>query len=276
MNTQLKASFKKEIMAFVRTKRFIILLCVFIGLSMFDPIMIKGMSTIMNSISGSSADMGIDFSAITEEMADLVASGGVASSISELTGTGLLIFLLLINGFAGGEQKKRSIILPKTSGLRNSSYLFPKYKVYPAAVFVFSILGILASTWVSSVLFDINDISVPRVLLAGALAGVYLMMYVCFHLTLGTATGQAGMSSAVCIVAAMILPNIFSIPGMYNAYNPFSLNLLAVNVLHGELDAGEIIPTVIITLAIMLAVYLIALFAQNAKQIDNTGNETVI
>jgi hypothetical protein len=85
------------------------------------------------------------------------------------------------------------------------------------------------------------------------------------------------MSAAVCIVASVILPNIFAFTGSDYMYNPFTLDLLAVSSVQGHSLSGgalnDIIITVVFALALMTASYFIALFAQNAKKIDNSGNE---
>jgi hypothetical protein len=60
-------------------------------------------------------------------------------------------------------------------------------------------------------------------------------------------------------------------------YNPFTLDLLAVSsVYNNAATRGELLDiavTVIIALTLMLICYFVALFAQNAKMIDNSGNE---
>lgn len=286
MSMQTKASFKKEITAFTRTKKFLIIACVFIGLAVFDPLMLRGTGLLIDAMNTIEE---IDMSGLGDFVNDAPASVGVYSTISDLALIGLLIFLLMMNPFAGGEQKKRSIIIPRTSGLSSPSYLLPKFIVYPAAAFVLSVISAFVSYAVSVLIFDTNDIVFTNVLLGGALLGVYLMMFVCFHLCLGTATGRAGMSSAVCIVGAWILSTLFALIGMTDIFNPFTMNTMAAAVAGGmhkeaivatsELiyyETGEIIATVLIALAAMVLVYFIALFAQNAKRIDNSGNEVLI
>jgi hypothetical protein len=282
---QLKACFKKELLAFWRTKRVIILSSVFIGLALFLPLFTQGMNAIVES-------MAEFYSEEFMEMSNSVfsnASNGLVTAISSFSEIALLMFLLLLNPFAGGEQKKRSVIIPRSSGLRSFSYIFPKYIVYPAAVFVLSFLSVLTASGISAVIFEVNDLEMSRVMLAAVLLGVYLMMYVCFHLSLGTATGKAGMSAAICVTVSMILPILFqaiqvaeqmssgTIEGMGTyAYNPFALALMASSVMYGDIPVREVVMTVLFALVIMAIVYFIALFAQNAKKIDNTGNDILL
>jgi len=273
---QTKASFKKEFLAFWRSKKLIILTCVIITLALFGAALTRGMSEIPG------------FSEMYS-----VATSGVQAAISYIAEIGLLVFILLLNSHAGGEQKRRSIIIPQSSGLGSASYIFPKFIFYPLVVFALSIIGTLAASGLSVYFFEDNNLIMSQVLAGGAVLGVYLMMYVCFHLCIGTATGRAGASAAICIVAALLLPTIFemlSVAGQFAdimagevvestatyAYNPFALSLMAQRVVGGNAETQDIVMTLAFAFALMVIVYFIALFAQNARKIDNSGNEILI
>ncbi|MCL2020319.1 MAG: hypothetical protein FWG70_11290 [Oscillospiraceae bacterium] len=280
MNLQTKASFKKELLAFFRTKAFIIILLVFIGFSIFDPLLIRGLGLLMDAMSETYDEMGMDVSQISEMMGS-AASMGVQQFLGDIMGIGLIVGLLLMNRFAGGEQKKRSIIIPRSSGLGNFSYITPKFFIYPLAVLILMVIATLSASVVSALAFAVNDLVIFNVVIAGLLMGVNFMMYVCFHLALGTAMGKPGLSAAICIGASMIVPLIFSIlsTGIENemlAYNPFSLGAMSLVAIYEPAPLTETIITVAMTLGIMVIVYLLALFAQNAKKIDNSGNEILI
>jgi hypothetical protein len=234
------------------------------------------MGALMDAMGGLYEEFGMDISELTEALGTS-ASLGVSSSVSDITGVGLIVALLLLNRAAGGEQKKRAVIIPRSAGLRSFAYITPKFVIYPLSAFVFAVVAMLISWPVSVLLFDINDVTFYGVLLAGVLSGVCLMFYICFHITLGTATGMAGMSAAVCITASVLLSNIFAFTSTEYMYNPFALNLLAATVIHNEeitrAQLSDIAITIVFALAIMVISYYIALFAQNAKKIDNSGNE---
>jgi len=276
MSTQTAASFKKETLAYIRTKKLLIISLVIIGMAILSPLFIAGLGALMDAMSDIYDELGMDISGMTDILSTSVSTG-VTSSVSDITGTAIIVLILMLNSAAGGEQKKRSVIIPKSSGLKSFSYIFPKFIIYPVSALVCAIIGMFASWGVSILLFDINDVTFIGVLLAGIISGVCLMLYVCFHLTLGTATGQAGMSAAVCISAAILLSNIFALVNVDYMYNPFALNILAATTIHsGSLTAAgtmNIVITLLFTFGLMILSYLIALFAQNARKIDNTGNE---
>ena len=276
MNLQIKASFNKELLSYFRTNKFLIIALVIIGLSVFSPLIITGMSALLDSTSDLYEEFGMDITEMSEALGSS-SSTGVASSVSDITGAGLIVLLLLINRAAGGEQKKRAVIIPKSAGLKSLAYILPKFIIYPLSAFALAVAGMFASWGVSVLLFEINDVTFSGVLLAGLLSGVCLMFFVCFHLTLGTATGRAGMSAAICISASILLSNIFAFTTMDYMYNPFALDLIAASVLVNDSISGaelqDIAVTVIFAFVLMIAAYFIAIFAQNARKIDNSGNE---
>jgi len=276
MNNQTKASFKREFLAFFRTNTFVIVACVIIGLSIFSPTLIAGAGALMDAMSDIYDEVGVDVAGMTELLGSSAAIG-VASSIEIVVGTSLIVLLLLINKAAGGEQKKRAMIVPKSAGLRSFPYIFPKFIIYPVTAFILAVLAILASLPISILLFNVNDVTFSDTLLAGVIAGVSLMFYVCCHLALGTATGRAGMSAAVCITVSIILPLVFSTVSSDYMFNPFSLGVLAASVIYGGGVTGQefldIVFSIIFAIGIMVVTYFVALFAQNAKKIDNSGNE---
>jgi len=279
MKLQTKASFKKEYMALFHTKKFMVLALVIIGLSMLNPLMIVGLGNLMDSFSEVYDQLGVDVSELSSALGSSVSTG-VSQAVMDTAQTGVIVFLLVINSNAGGEQKKRSIIIPSSSGLRSFSYIFPKFIVYPLVAFVLAIISAFAAWGISSLVYSYNDVYFWGVLLAGVLSGVCLMFYVCAHITIGTATGKAGMSATICIIASVLLPNLFAIFGEGLVYNPFTLNILAGTVIFNSgLSATymlEVMATVLFTLAIMAILHFLALFAQNAKRIDNSGNEISI
>ena len=276
MGIQTRANFKKEFLAFFRTNRFTTLAVAFICIALLSPLLITGMGVFMTAMSDIYDEMVVDVTGMTDLLGSY-SSTSVISSTGDLTTIALVVFLLLINNHAGGEQSKRAVIIPRSSGLRSFSYIFPKFIIYPLSAFVLGFAGMIASWFISGLLFDVHDVIFGVAALAGALVGVSLMLYTCFHLALGTATGRPALSATVCIIASFILPSAIALADADLVFNPFALRLIASEALsigfitfsHGQ----DIAATVLVAFAIMLLTYFIALFAQNAKRIDNRGNE---
>jgi len=275
---QTKASFKKEILSFFRTGRFYIIAGVIIGLALFLPLLLAGMAAFIDAAdeAGIYSDIGMDVGNMTG-MITSYSSTGVTMSISGVAEIGLIVFLIFLNRAAGGEQKRRTIIIPKSSGLRGFGYLFPKYIIYPITGLLLGFLGMLASHGISILLFDTNDVLPLNIVMAGLLIGSNLALYICFHLTLGTSTGRSGLSAAICIVAAVLMPTALGTVGAEVIFNPFAMNLIAgQTILSGHLLGGQVLDiifTLIFAKGIMVITFLVALFAQNARRIDNSGDD---
>jgi len=276
MNNQTKACFIKETLAYIRTHKLLIIMCLIMGLSIISPLILRGLGMLMVAMEDVYAQFDSDVSGMTQALTTDV-SMGITASISEITGSALIVTLILLNSAAGGEQKKRAVIIPQSSGLRSFSYLLPKYIIYPLSALVFAITATIASWAVSVLIFGYNDVEFMNVLLAGILAGVTLMFYICIHLTIGTATGKAGLSAAICIIMSVLLPLVFATIDMSYMFNPFALNQIAVTLIPATLitasELVDIIVSVAFALGIMILAFFIALFAQNSRKIDNTGNE---
>jgi len=277
MNIQTKAGFKKEMLAYFRTNRFTAIALSLIGLAILSPLLLVGMGAFMTAMGDFYEEvMAMDVTGMAE-MLGSYSSIGVSNSVANIATIGLLIFILLISRYAGGEQKKRADIIPRSAGLRSFGYIFPKFIIYPISAFVTGFIAVMAAWFVSGLVFENNDVAINVAVIAAVLVGVCMMLYICLHLALGTATGQAGMSAVVCIIASMLLPDLFIAVGVELAYNPFALSVLAMQAVNeGGATAPEmqeVVMTVIIAFVIMMISYFIAIFAQNARVIDNKGNE---
>jgi len=272
---QTKACFKKEFLAFRRSGRVFVITAVIIGIALIYTLFSKGVGLFFDAMTPVYDDIGLDVSGVSDILGNSVSSG-ITQAIAQISVSGLIVFLLMINSYAGGEQKKRSVIIPKTAGLRSFSYIFPKFIIYPLSILAIAIIAVFASWGISSLIYDVNDVSFAGVLSAGALLGLHMMFYACIHLTIGTATGRAARSAIICIASSLLVPIIFGAFGSGNVYNPFTMSSFSATVVRGSIDLaeiGEIAATVLIALAIMAILYFLALFVQNAKKIDNSGNE---
>jgi len=276
MSIQVKASFKKEFLAFFRTHTFLIITCVIIGLAIFSPLLIAGMSAFMDAFSDVYDEMGMDVTDMTDFLVSS-ASTGMIFSIEAVTGTSLIVVLLLLNKVAGGEQKKRANIIPMSAGLCSFAYIFPKFIIYPLTAFILSFGAVVASWPLCVWLFEANDVTIGGVMLAAALSATGVMLFVCCHLALGTATGRAGMSAAICIGVSLLLPVVFASVSLDYMFNPFAMGSLASTAVMSIEITNSFLADNLISIAfaigIMIITYLVALFAQNARRIDNSGDE---
>ena len=212
----------------------------------------------------------MDFGALSDAE---FASLGVISSLGDLTGTLMLVAMLVTMYSAGGELKKRSMIIPQNAGLSPQLYILPKFLVYPLAMAVFGFCGIWISYGTCCLMFPSNDITVSAVAVTALVAGVFDAFMTAAYFTLGLCTAKAGLSVVIMYGGNAILTVLFSALGA-DKFHPFTLTSQAQNALLGEgVDHANLWGSIGITLLIILLCYFVTLFVISAKRIDNRGKE---
>ncbi|MDE6724708.1 MAG: hypothetical protein K2J79_03795 [Ruminiclostridium sp.] len=201
------------------------------------------------------------------------ASLGVISSLGDLTGTLMLVAMLVTMYSAGGELKKRSMIIPQNAGLTPQLYILPKFLVYPLAMAVFGFCGIWISYGTCCLMFADNDITIGAVAVTALVAGVFDAFMTAAYFTLGLCTAKAGLSVVIMYGGNAILTVLFNALGA-DKFHPFTLTSQAQSALMGqEIDHANLWGSIGITVLIILLCYFVTLFVISAKRIDNRGKE---
>lgn len=290
MNNQVAASFKKEFLLFSRTGKLLIICIVFIAFAILEPLLIKGMKAFSvwydQVITTVSEETDTEMSINMESLMDTAygeeptTSIGVLQACSDFQAIDLFVLLIVLNLAAGGEQKKRSTIIPSCSGLRSFSYTFPKFIIYPIFAFLITIVAMLCSYICSILIFTINDLSIFHVLLSGCFMGLYLAFFTTVHLFIGISTSRPAVSAIICIAASMILPSLLTIMQIADKFNPFGLINFSLGVIQSAryetplfnmYKPENILLTVLITLILMTIMFFLTLFIQTARKVENRG-----
>lgn len=309
----LKNGLKKEFMLFSRTGKLIGVILVILIFSVMDPIMFKGMGAMVGAMAnsipeGSGAEL-TEYMQTVKDMASMFdsfsASYLVATSIAEVTGLGLIILMFILMSAAGGEQKKRSVIIPQCAGLTPAGYIAPKFLIYPLSALLLSVLGVYLSAGVSSLLFG-GSLDMGKISLAALCLGVYMAFISVLQLTIGICTGKPGVSVIIVIIATSIIPMILS-SFRVDRFNPFALTGIASNAAisaggeaagavsegatgsfasisammeslsaSAEVDGLNTAVSVGVTVVISVILYFMTLFILTARQVKNEGNEPVL
>lgn len=309
----LKNGLKKEFMLFSRTGKLIGVILVILIFSVMDPIMFKGMGAMVGAMAnsipeGSGAEL-TEYMQTVKDMASMFdsfsASYLVATSIAEVTGLGLIILMFILMSAAGGEQKKRSVIIPQCAGLTPAGYIAPKFLIYPLSALLLSVLGVYLSAGVSSLLFG-GSLDMGKISLAALCLGVYMAFISVLQLTIGICTGKPGVSVIIVIIATSIIPMILS-SFRVDRFNPFALTGIASNAAisaggeaagavsegatgsfasisammeslsaSAEVDGLNMVVSVGVTVVISVILYFMTLFILTARQVKNEGNEPVL
>lgn len=291
MNAQLKYSFKKESAQFFRSFKLLGILLAIFGFALMYPLMSKMMGVILGEMNNmempqvGTAAIQSETASLAEANADGLGLGNIAevygsassvfslSLISLATYSSLIIMLVMMKP-AGGEQKKRAMIVPLCCGLQYKNYLIPKFVIYPLSVFAVSFLGGLTAGGLCSSMFKNDAIHAGTIALASLMIGVYMAFVITVYLALGLCSSRPGVMVGVVFLGQMLLPSLLGAIGLSD-YQPFSL-LNLISALSAP-NAGDIISenltnilvSSVIAIAIGVLLFFITLAVLNGKRVDN-------
>lgn len=289
---KLSSALKKEFMYFSRTFRMFGVIFSIMIFALADPVMIKGVGWMMNSLIETVEETSAGEEVFTEDdvaalssFSDMDASGMMAMSIGDFTSTAVLIVLLIMMGPSGSEQKKRSIIIPRCAGLTPNMYVTPKFILYPLTGFLSGLLGMFSCAGVTSLLFE-GAIDMGMLALAAVSVGLYIAFAMILELTLGICTERPGVSVITVLAATSIIPTLLS-SFRIDKFNPFALPSIAQNAFltdatvmgvsgNAELDMTNVAVSLLVTVILSLILYFTTLFVLTARQIENEGNEAIL
>ncbi|MBO5377464.1 MAG: hypothetical protein J6A41_03665 [Ruminiclostridium sp.] len=289
---KLSSALKKEFMYFSRTFRMFGVIFSIMIFALADPVMIKGLGWMMNSLVETVEETAAGEEVFTEDDAaalssfsDMDASGMMAMSIGDFTSTAVLIVLLIMMGPSGSEQKKRSIIIPRCAGLTPNMYVTPKFILYPLTGFLSGLLGMFSCAGVTSLLFE-GAIDMGMLALAAVSVGLYIAFVMILELTLGICTERPGVSVITVLAATTVIPTLLS-SFRIDKFNPFALPSIAQNAFltdatvmgvsgNAELDMTNVAVSLLVTVILSLILYFTTLFVLTARQIENEGNEAIL
>ncbi|MCL1831581.1 MAG: hypothetical protein FWG45_01565 [Oscillospiraceae bacterium] len=289
---QIVTGLKKELLYFWRSYRFLGLLLAFLGSALVGPLTSKMMLAMqplydelsgmegMESMSGMS-DMLTMFEGESGLMMSYISSLALFSS-PFMPPLMFVLIALIIGGACGGEQKKRSIIVPQTAGLTPAGYVLPKFMIFPPMFFVLTVLSALIANGACGVLLG-HSYPTELVFVTGALTGMSLMFMTCMYMLFGIGLAQPKLAIIYVLLANAVFPFInfaFNI----KKYTPWSMDSEGMtgriidNFANGKgyydgIGVGSIVATMGITLALSVVFLLLTYFAIVAKRMDNTADE---
>lgn len=296
----LKTGLKKEIMYLGRTGKLAGVIMAILIFAVLDGLMLKVTGAMMSSMTTTmqqqveqiSKDAGeseeinelTEITGSIDTMASVFENMNAAtvlySTISDISSLGILIALLVIKSACGGEQKKRSIIIPRCAGLTPKMYILPKFLIYPLIVFVLSFISVILASVMAQLLFE-GAVLFENVLVAAVTLGVYLAFVMTVMLTLGICTEKPGISVIIVLVTINILPSLLSAYRV-DRFNPFALPgivgsaVTAENSAFASMDMLNFWVSIGTTLIISVILYFVTLIALNSKEVRNEGNEPVL
>lgn len=281
----IKTGIKKEFMLFSRGFRLIGVIITIIGISLMYPLMYKS----MEMMAGQIADMGQQIGGEAQDqvtgavdsingmMSSLeamyggsMAAVGFKTGVSSITSTGFLIISLLLMATAGGEQKKRSVIIPNCAGLTPAGYVLPKFIVYPLVIGVLSFLGGIITGCISNLMYN-NELSINDIMFSSLCAAIYMLFMIALYFLVGLSTGRPGISVIIVYGGSTIIPMLLQSLDI-DRYNPFSLQTLLMSS-YEDADMNNFVLSTVVTVILAVICCLLALMITTLRRVDNTAGE---
>ncbi|MGN1339449.1 MAG: hypothetical protein ACI4WS_04080 [Oscillospiraceae bacterium] len=270
---QVKAGLKKEWLQFTRTFRLGGILLGILSFAIADPLMYAGLNYLMYSFQvsdpmTSNADIMGEITGIFNS-ASLVFSGTMA----EFCSTSLLIVMLVLMSPCGGEQKKRATIIPATAGLETSSYLIPKYVIYPGTVFAASFLAGCISGGLCNLLFSADRVEPGMMLLAALMCGVYMTFYIVVYMSIGLCTSRPGVVTVIMYIGFSLVQIILTSLDL-TKFHPLTLRSLVTGEMFSEGfvladNAASIAVGIVLSVVIGVMMFVLTLTVQKGTKISN-------
>lgn len=281
----IKTGIKKEFMLFSRGFRLIGVIITIIGISLMYPLMYKS----MEMMAGQIADMGQQIGGEAQDqvtgavdsingmMSSLeamyggsMAAVGFKTGVSSITSTGFLIISLLLMATAGGEQKKRSVIIPNCAGLTPAGYVLPKFIVYPLVIGVLSFLGGIITGCISNLMYN-NELSINDIMFSSLCAAIYMLFMIALYFLVGLSTGRPGISVIIVYGGSTIIPILLQSLDI-DRYNPFSLQTLLMSS-YEDADMNNFMLSTVVAFILSVICCMLALMIMTLRRVDNTVGE---
>ena len=281
----IKTGIKKEFMLFSRGFRLIGVIITIIGISLMYPLMYKS----MEMMAGQIADMGQQIGGEAQDqvtgavdsingmMSSLeamyggsMAAVGFKTGVSSITSTGFLIISLLLMATAGGEQKKRSVIIPNCAGLTPAGYVLPKFIVYPLVIGVLSFLGGIITGCISNLMYN-NELSINDIMFSSLCAAFYMLFMIALYFLIGLSTGRPGISVIIVYGGSTIIPILLQSLDI-DRYNPFTLQSLLMSS-YNDADMNNFMLSTVVAFILSVICCLLALMIMTLRRVDNTVGE---
>jgi len=223
-----RAFLGKELMENLRTKRLLVMLCVFLFFAISSPLLARYMGELFALLLPGEDEMSQSLLAIMGEPVWMDSYGQLYANLGQL---GALTVLLLYMGSILREKRDGSADLVFTKGLGSGAFVLAKFTVAGALTLGVTLASVLVGYIYTLLLFGYGG-NIIDVLLGGLAFGAFLLMLLavtllCSAVAKSTAVSAVlGLSVFFLLIFISALPRIgrFS-PGNLLASGPFEITL---------------------------------------------------
>ncbi|MBO6301043.1 MAG: hypothetical protein J6N15_01225 [Ruminiclostridium sp.] len=282
---------KKELMYFLRGGRLLAAALVMIGLAIMSPISFGMMGQMMQSMKEAVPDE--QYSQLADEFTSFTVSDILLYNVEYVGSIGSIVILFLLKGAAGGEQKRRSVIIPHCSGLSAVRYALPKFIIYPLMIALIAVGAVMLSALLSAAMFP-GSLDWSMALLSAVCIGVYLAFSTAVQFCIGICTGRANLAVVCVIIMHMVMPTILSFFRV-DRFNPLALNSISLGAARMSGNSGSsllasldttsistdvtqlnVIVSIVTALIISVLLYFLTIFVMHTQEVHNEGDEPVL
>ncbi len=275
------AGIKKEFKLFTRGFKMWGILILIVGIAAAYPLLYKSMEAMTDQLAQMSSQMGAEMdstvgsmNAMMDELAMLyggsMAGVGFYTALSSFTSEGFLVIALLLMATAGGEQKKRSVIIPNCAGLTPAGYVMPKFIIYPLLMALLTFGGTLLTAVISDALFE-GSVAMENVLFSGVCVSLYMLFMISIYFLFGLCTGRPGIGVVVMYLGASLIPILLSAFNI-DSYNPFALRDMLMTQ-YADADMNNFILSIVVTVTLSVICCVLSLLVATLRKIDNSAGE---
>ena len=272
---QVKYGFKKEWLQFTRTFRLGGILLGILSFSIADPLMYWALDLMMKTVMSPMGSVGVTGADAFAEVAGIFGDAGVVFSgtMAEFCSTSLLIVMLVLMSPCGGEQKKRATIIPSCAGLEFSSYLIPKYVLYPGTVFAASFIACCISGGLCNALFSSGKVEFGMILLAALMCAVFMTFYIVVYMSIGLCSSRPGVVTVLMYIGISLVQIILTSLDL-TKFHPLTLRSLVTSEMFAEDfvladNAASIAVGIALSVVIGVMMYILTLTVLKGTKINN-------
>jgi len=235
----------KELTENLRTKKLLVLVCVFLSFAMTSPLLTRFMGEFFALLLP-----GDEAEAMLAMFGTPVWIDSYVQLYGNLGQIGAITVLLLFMGSILKEKSSGTADLVFTKGLQPAAFVLAKFTIAGVLVLVTTLISVLVGYVYTVVLFEYGG-NIGNVLLGGLVFGVFLLMIVaiimlCSSFVKSTAISAVlGFSAFFFFIVLTAIPRIgVFTPGMLMASSPISFTL-------GQVPDGFLV-SLIVTIAITI------------------------
>jgi len=238
----------KELTESLRTKRLLVLVCVFISLAILSVLTARFIVEILAALM--SADGG---STIVIEAPPPVWSDSYAQLYSSLTEMGIIALIMLHMGVILREKRTGTIDLMMAKGLTSGIFVLAKYAVAAVIMLLTLFVAVFVTFGYTLVLFEYAG-RISDVLLGAVSFGVFLLMMLAITFLWSAVANSTAVSAVLGLCSFFVIMLLGSIP-VVERFSPSGLISYGV-----ALSAGGDQERLVIYIVVAMAVAAVSLW----------------